>query len=74
MIRLFFVLIGFSLAVIGGVSMLAYLNLLTTGYNSAMYFMFLLQRIEFYFFIIGVMIIIGAMTVPMKQRNRRKKR
>ncbi|MDT8859641.1 hypothetical protein N0O92_05290 [Alkalihalobacillus sp. MEB130] len=73
MIRLFFVLVGFSFAVIGGVSILAYLNLLTAGYNSSMYFMFLLRRVEFYFFIIGVIIIITSMIYPTKRKKTRKK-
>ncbi|KHF38809.1 hypothetical protein LQ50_18935 [Halalkalibacter okhensis] len=73
MIRLFFVLVGFSFAVIGGVTILAYLNLLITGYTSLMYVQFLLHRIEFYFFIFGVVIIIVSMTFPMKRSKKQKK-
>ncbi|MCL7749170.1 hypothetical protein [Halalkalibacter alkaliphilus] len=73
MIRLFFVLVGFSFAVIGGITILAYLNLLITGYTSLMYLQFLLHRVEFYFFIIGIVIIIVSMTYPMKRNKKEKK-
>lgn len=72
-IRIFLVLIGFTLAVIGGVSILAYLNLLTTGYQFTMYLAFLIERIEFYLFLVGVALIIGSLTYPYSRKHRKPK-
>ncbi|MFC0557684.1 hypothetical protein [Halalkalibacter alkalisediminis] len=73
MIRLFFVFCGFIFAVVGGVSILAYLNLLTAGYEFTMYLQFIVRSIEFYVFIIGVIMIVGAMTIPTRNKQKRKK-
>ncbi|WP_227936826.1 hypothetical protein [Alkalihalobacillus deserti] len=72
MIRLFFVFCGFIFAVVGGISMLAYLNLLITGYQFSMYLHFIVRSVEFYVFIIGVMMIVGAMMFPSKKQKRKK--
>ncbi|MCM3716245.1 hypothetical protein [Halalkalibacter oceani] len=71
MIRLFFVLTGILLAVGGGVSILAYLNLLTTGYHFTMYLAFLVNRIELYLFLAGVALTIGALMFPSSRKRRR---
>lgn len=71
LIRLFFVIIGILLAVIGGVSILAYLNLLTAGYQFTMYLAFLVNRIELYLFLAGVALTIGALTFPSPGKRRR---
>jgi hypothetical protein len=55
--RLFLFLIGFGIAVAGGVSTIAYLNLLTTGHGFVEYLMFISGRVECYLFPIGVSII-----------------
>jgi hypothetical protein len=73
MIRLFFVFCGFVFAVVGGISILAYLNLLTTGYRFSMYLHFIVRSIEFYVFIIGVVMIIAAIAVPTKNKRNGKK-
>lgn len=73
MIRLFLVCVGFLLAVVGGVSMLAYLNLLTTGYQFTMYLAFLVERVELYIFLLGVILIIGSMTFPFNRKRDGKK-
>ncbi|GAE35448.1 hypothetical protein [Halalkalibacter akibai] len=73
MIRLFFVFCGFIFAVVGGISILAYLNLLTTGYGFGMYLEFIVRSIEFYVFIIGVVMIIAAITVPSRNKRSKKK-
>ncbi|WP_332689235.1 hypothetical protein [Halalkalibacter lacteus] len=73
MIRLFFVMVGFTLAVVGGVSILAYLNLLIAGYQFSAYLLFLIERIEFYLFLIGVAMIIISMTFPTNRNRDRKK-
>ncbi len=47
-------LIGFGLAVSGGVTIIAYLNFLPAGISWHEYFMFIRGRIECYFFPIGI--------------------
>lgn len=48
-------LIGFGLAIIGGVSLIFYLNLLPVGLSWLDYFTFISGRIECYFFPIGLL-------------------
>ncbi|KAA0546511.1 hypothetical protein FZW96_14795 [Bacillus sp. BGMRC 2118] len=55
--RLFLFLLGFGIAVIGGISTIAYLNLLTTGHGFVDYLYFISRRIECYLFPLGVSII-----------------
>ncbi|MFS0865586.1 hypothetical protein [Fredinandcohnia sp. 179-A 10B2 NHS] len=52
--RAFVFLIGFGLAVSGGISTIAYLNLLTTGYSFIEYLTFISGRVECYLFIVGM--------------------
>ncbi|WP_066152816.1 hypothetical protein [Halalkalibacter krulwichiae] len=73
MIRLFFVFCGFIFAVVGGISILAYLNLLTAGYEFSMYVHFILRSVEFYVFIVGILMIIGALVFPTKRKAKQKK-
>ncbi|MCD8502594.1 MAG: hypothetical protein LRY71_14185 [Bacillaceae bacterium] len=54
--RFCLLLIGFGLAVVGGISLLAYLNLFAAGYNLLYYLKFILHTLEFYFFLIGLLI------------------
>ncbi|WP_096189395.1 hypothetical protein [Evansella halocellulosilytica] len=68
MVRFVFLFIGFGLAVIGGVSLVAYLNLLTVGYTVIEYLLFLLGRIEFYVFIIGLLIVWGMLYLPIRMK------
>lgn len=49
-------LIGFGLAVSGGVTIIAYLNFLPAGITWYEYFVFIRGRIECYFFPIGILI------------------
>lgn len=53
----FLFLIGFGLAVSGGVTIIAYMNFLPVGVSWLDYFLFLLGRIEFYFLPIGICIV-----------------
>ncbi|AXI08780.1 hypothetical protein CUC15_07560 [Oceanobacillus zhaokaii] len=53
---IFVFLIGFGLAVTGGVTMIAYLNFLPAGLSWADYFIFIQGRIECYFLPIGILI------------------
>lgn len=58
MVRVFFFLIGFGFTVIGCSFIILYLNLTTMGYNFTNYVNFISRRIECYFSIIGLIIMI----------------
>lgn len=62
--RLFFLLVGFGLTTIGFVYIISYLNLLTMGYNLAYYIKFIFRRIECFYAIIGIIIIILTIILP----------
>jgi hypothetical protein len=51
---MFLFLIGFGVAVSGGVSTIAYLNLLATGHGYIEYFLFISKRVECYLLPAGV--------------------
>jgi len=53
----FLFLIGFGLAVSGGVMLIAYMNFLPAGVTWMEYFLFIQGRIECYFFPVGLLII-----------------
>jgi len=53
-------LIGFGLAVSGGVTIIAYMNFLPAGITWFEYFMFIKGRIECYFLPIGFLIMMIA--------------
>lgn len=55
--RIFFFLIGFGLTIIGFFYIIAYLNLLSIGYNFIEYLSFILKRIECWLAIIGLIIL-----------------
>lgn len=73
MVRLFFLILGFALAVTGGVTLVAFLNLLTAGYGFSMYMSFVVKRIEFYLFLVGIAIILISITFEITWRKKRKK-
>ncbi|HZW67447.1 MAG TPA: hypothetical protein VFF20_02360 [Pseudogracilibacillus sp.] len=50
-------LIGFGLAIAGGVSIIAYLNFLPAGISWMEYFLFIKTRLECYFFPLGLLLI-----------------
>jgi len=50
-------LIGFGLAIAGGVSIIAYLNFLPAGISWVEYFLFIKTRLECYFFPLGLLLI-----------------
>lgn len=66
--RFFILLVGFGLAVVGGVSMLAYLNLVTAGYSFVYYLKFIGLRVEFYIFILGFILIFLSIYTPFSKR------
>ena len=61
--RIFFFLIGFGLSVLGFSYIILYLNLLTIGYNFYEYVNFIIRRLECYFSIIGIIIMIITMMI-----------
>lgn len=63
MVRVFFFLLGFGLSVIGCSFIILYLNLTTMGYNFINYVNFISRRIECYYSVIGVIIMILSLTI-----------
>jgi len=57
-LRIFFFLFGFGLMVVGFTYVILYLNLISLGYNFFEYVNFIFSRIECYFVIIGLIILI----------------
>lgn len=58
--HIFVFLIGFGLAVSGGVTLIAYMNFLPAGVSWLEYFLFVKGRIECYFLPIGILIMAYA--------------
>ncbi|MGM8212668.1 hypothetical protein ACLIBH_07725 [Virgibacillus sp. W0430] len=56
MLHMFMFLIGFGLAVSGGVSIIAYMNFLPAGITWVEYFIFIKSRVECYFLPLGFLI------------------
>lgn len=63
MVRVFFFLLGFGLMVVGFSFIILYYNLTTMGYNFLNYVNFISRRIECYYGIIGLIIMILSITV-----------
>nr|WP_078548092.1 hypothetical protein [Litchfieldia alkalitelluris] len=55
--RLFIFLIGFGLAISGGISIIAYLNILATGRDVIEYLDFIITKVECWLFPMGLIII-----------------
>ena len=62
--RLFFLLLGFGLSVIGFIYIISYLNLLTIGYNFYEYVNFIIRRVECIYALIGIIIMILSIMLP----------
>nr|WP_081485586.1 hypothetical protein [Bacillus methanolicus] len=70
-VRLFFFLLGFSLAVSGGISIIAYLNLLATGHGMIHYLQFISTRFECYLLPFGLILIsLSIYSAPSKNHNK----
>ena len=69
MIRVFFFLLGFGFMVIGSSFIILYLNLTTMGYNFFNYVNFISRRFEFYFSIIGLIMMILSITIKGEDKN-----
>jgi hypothetical protein len=67
--RMFILFIGFGLAVSGGVSLIIYLNLLTTGMTITDYLLFISTRVESYLFLVGILIITVTIYLPRRKNN-----
>lgn len=64
LIRIFFFLTGFGLTVVGFVYVIAYLNLLTIGYNFDEYVNFIIRQPECFYTLIGIVIMLICIFIP----------
>lgn len=64
LIRIFFFLTGFGLTVVGFVYVIAYLNLLTIGYNFYEYVNFIIRQTECLYTLIGIIIMLICIFIP----------
>ena len=69
MVRVFFFLLGFGLMVIGCSFIILYLNLTTIGYNFTNYVNFISRRIECYFSMIGLIVMLLSIWVKGDKKN-----
>ena len=69
MARVFFFLVGFGLTVIGAIYIICYLNLMTIGYNFSEYVNFISRRLECYYMIIALIIMILSLTLEGKKNE-----
>lgn len=67
MIRLFVYLVGFGISVIGGVAMLAYLNMMTPGQGWSEYFFYIRTKVECYLLPIGLLLMLGSLYFPYRE-------
>ncbi|MFC4320651.1 hypothetical protein [Litchfieldia salsa] len=67
--RLFIFLIGFGISIAGGISTIAYLNLLATGSNIIEYLSYISSRIECYLLPLGLIIIWLSIYVPSSRKR-----
>ncbi|HET7629712.1 MAG TPA: hypothetical protein VFK44_15165 [Bacillales bacterium] len=63
-IRFFLLMIGFGLAVGGGVTVILYMNLMAVGHGFGQYLLFMVTRVEFYIFLTGLSLIWGSLFLP----------
>lgn len=64
LLRLFGILIGFGLTVIGSVYLIAYLNLFSLGYNFSDYVHFICGQLECIYFIVGILMMLLSIYLP----------
>lgn len=69
MVRVFFFLMGFGFTVMGCSFIILYLNLTTMGYNFINYVNFIIRRIECYFSIIGLIMMILSIWIKGEKKN-----
>lgn len=66
--RAFFWMLGFAMAVTGGITVVAYLNLFTAGYHLREFFAFTSRRIECYLLPFGLLILTCSIYYPEKKK------
>ncbi|WML49566.1 hypothetical protein RCG23_06215 [Neobacillus sp. PS3-34] len=66
--RLFFWLIGFGLAVSGGISTIAYLNIITAGQDFVEYIIYISGKPECILLPIGIVIVSASIFYPSKNK------
>ena len=69
MVRVFFFLLGFGFTVIGFSFIILYLNLTTMGYNFINYVNFITRRIECYYSIIGLIIMMLSIWIKGDKKD-----
>lgn len=67
--RIFFFLIGFGLSVVGFSYIILYFNLFSIGYNLEEYVNFIIRRLECYYSILGIFIMIIASMIRESRDN-----
>lgn len=67
MIRLFVYLVGFGISVVGGVAMLAYLNMMTPEQGWSGYFAYVRTKVECYLLPIGLLLMLGSLYFPYRE-------
>jgi hypothetical protein len=68
--RFFLLMIGFGLAVGGGVTMILYMNLIAVGHGIGQYALFIVTRAEFYIFLAGIFVIWTSLFLPFKRHRK----
>lgn len=69
MVRVFFFLLGFGFTVIGFSFIILYLNLTTIGYNLINYVNFISRRVECYYSIIGLIIMMLSIWIKGDKKD-----
>jgi hypothetical protein len=69
MLRLFLFLFGFGLAVAGGVTAIAYLNVMAMGLSFLDYLLFISKKMECYLLIIGIILITVSIYLPLDKKK-----
>jgi hypothetical protein len=67
--RMLVFLIGFGLAVAGGITVVLYLNLLATGYSITEYFLFISKKMESYLLPVGIALIWSSIYLPYRRKD-----
>ena len=66
MFKIFMFLLGFGLTIIGIIYIILYLNLLTIGYNFSEYVNFIIRRIECWYSVVGIVIMLVSIYIGGK--------
>jgi hypothetical protein len=67
MIRIFIYLVGFGVSVIGGVTVITYLNIMTPERGWSEYFSYICTRVECYLLPIGLLLMWGSLYFPYRE-------